>query len=342
MVIQEHIYPGSKVICYLDAEFAYLKELAGKQEVVILTDENIFAFHAPKFSGYRVIQIAPGEKFKSQSTVDAIITKLVEFETDRNTLLVGVGGGVVTDLTGYVAAIYMRGIPFALVPTSLLAMVDASIGGKNGIDVGLYKNLVGTFRQPGFILYDHSFLQSLPLDEWVNGFAEVIKHACIKDTILFSMLERYTLHDFRSDATLVAELVERNVQIKSAVVTADPFEKGERKILNFGHTIGHALENLYELPHGHAISIGMVAACNLSEKKCGLHFSEANKIVKLLSRYQLPVDMEADYENVFGLLKMDKKRVNHDIQFILLPRIGQALVQPISLEELQQHLKEIL
>jgi 3-dehydroquinate synthase len=236
----------------------------------------------------------------------------------------------------------MRGISFGLVPTSILAMVDAAIGGKNGIDVGLYKNMVGTIRQPAFILYDPSFLQTLPVAEWVNGFAEIIKHACIKDAVMFAMLERFSLHDFRADETLVAELIERNVKIKTAVVTADEFETGERKLLNFGHTIGHAIENLHGIPHGHAVSIGMAAACTLSEKLGGLHFDEAKRVVLLLAKYHLPVDIETDHKKVFELMKMDKKRANDAVHFILLDKIGHAEIRPIALDELCQHLNEIL
>ncbi len=330
------------VTYYFDGEFAYLEQIVSKKNVVILTDENVHGFHSDKFSGYPVIRFAAGEQNKTQQTVDHIITELIQLEADKNTFLIGVGGGVVTDITGYVASVYMRGLDFGLVPTSILAMVDAAIGGKNGIDVGVYKNMVGTIRQPAFIFYDYSFLQTLPVEEWANGFAEIIKHACIKDAVLFSILERYSLHDFRADETLIAELIEKNVEIKTGVVTRDEFEKGERKLLNFGHTIGHAIENLCHLPHGHAVSIGIAAACNLSEKIKGLHFDEAKRIILLLSRYHLPVDIEADHEKVFEVLKMDKKRTSDEVNFILITKIGNAVINPIALDDLHQHLKEIL
>ena len=182
-------------------------------------------------------------------------------------LLVGVGGGVVTDIAGFVASIYMRGVKFAFVPTSILAMVDASIGGKNGIDVGVYKNLVGVINHPEFLLYDYSFLETLPDAEWVNGFAEIIKHACIKDADMFDFLEEYSLARFQSSITDTAAIIKRNVDIKYAVVASDEHETGDRKLLNFGHTIGHAIENADHLSHGHAISIGMVAACRISEEE---------------------------------------------------------------------------
>ena len=174
-------FSSTAVNYYFDAEFAYVEKLAPKEKTVMITDEHVFASHKKKFKGWNTIVLKAGEKYKVQQTVDVVIDQLIAFGADRKTTLVGVGGGVVTDITGYVAGIYMRGIRFGFVPTSLLAMVDASIGGKNGIDVGVYKNMVGLIRQPAFLLYDTSFLKTLPKAEWQNGFAEIIKHACIKD-----------------------------------------------------------------------------------------------------------------------------------------------------------------
>ncbi len=330
------------VTYYFDAAFSYLQQVAAKENVVIITDENIYQQHNEKFSGYKLVKMAAGEQHKNQSTIDSIIGELILLEADKNTVLIGVGGGVVTDITGYVAAVYMRGLQFGLIPTSILAMVDAAIGGKNGIDVGIYKNMIGTIRQPDFILYDYSFLQTLPVKEWINGFSEIIKHACIKDALMFSILEKYSLHDFQTDETLISELIEKNVAIKTSIVTNDEFEKGDRKLLNFGHTIGHAIENLHQLPHGHAVSIGMAAACNLSEQINGLHFNDAKRIIQLLAKYKLPVDIETDYEKVFDVLKLDKKRTNDAINFILLNKIGEATFKPIQLQTLHQHLKELL
>lgn len=334
--------PVENVCFYFDADLSLLKELVPDKMIILLTDENVYRSQSPKFEGFSVIRFPAGEENKQQETVNRIIAELIEQEAGRDCFLVGVGGGVVTDITGYVAAIYMRGISFGLVPTTILAMVDAAIGGKNGVDVGVYKNMIGTIRQPGFILYDYSLLESLPVKEWVNGFAEIIKHACIKDALLFQMLEKYSLHEFQSDSSLLAGLIERNVAIKSTIVIQDEFEKGERRLLNFGHTIGHAIENLHQIPHGHAVSIGMVAASALSEKLRNFHFDEGKRIVSLLSKYHLPVDLETDRSRVFDILKMDKKRERSDINFILLDRIGSARVQSIPLSTLEQYLNEIL
>ncbi len=338
----EYTFSQKKVNCYFDADFSGLEALVPDANIVIVTDETVFNHHADKLSAFPVIRFAAGELNKNQATVDFIIGELIKLGAHKNTFLVGVGGGVVTDVTGYVAAVYMRGIKFALVPTSILAMVDAAIGGKNGIDVGVYKNMVGTVLQPEFIFYDYRFLETLPVKEWVNGFAEVIKHACIKDALLFAFLEKYSLHEYQVDKTLIADLIEKNVEIKMQVVTQDEFEKGDRKLLNFGHTVGHAIENLHGIPHGHAVSIGMVAACNLSVQLNDFHADDAAKIVRLLAQYHLPVDVETDHAKVFEVLKMDKKRKGDAVQFILLNKIGSAVIRLISLTELEKHFKEIV
>ena len=342
MTKKEYSFSSKTVRFYFDASIVSIGQATGDKPVIILTDENVYENHRAQLDLYPVIRILPGEENKTPATAGQVIEQLITMGAGRDTMLVGVGGGVVTDIAGYVAAVYMRGISFGFVPTSILAMTDAAIGGKNGVDVGVYKNMVGTIRQPDFIFYDYSFLKTLPVSEWVNGFAEVIKHACIKDAVLFSMLERYTLHEYQSDPTLVAELIERNVDIKASVVSADEFETDDRKLLNFGHTIGHAIENLHHIPHGHAVSIGMVAACNLSEQLGHLHFEEAARIVRLLARYHLPVDVDTDHARVFEVLKMDKKRKDDAMQFILLNKIGSASVVSIPLTELEKHFKEIL
>lgn len=331
-----------EVTCIFDEPFGEQVIGASKENSIIITDEQVYALHKAKLEGFRVIAIEVGEAYKRQGTVDKIIDRLLQMEADKKTLIVGIGGGVVTDIAGYVASVYKRGVRLGLVPTTILAMVDAAVGGKNGVDVQMYKNMVGTVYQPEFILYDYEFLETLPVKEWINGFAEVIKHACIRDARLFNMLEKYTLHDIQSDPTLVASLVERNVDIKMTVVTADEFENADRKLLNFGHTIGHAIENLYQLPHGHAVSIGMVAACILSEKLSGFHFADAERVVKLLTRYHLPVDIEADTDAVFNILKLDKKREGDTMQFVLLNSIGDAEARPVGMQYLHENLKNIL
>lgn len=328
-----YTFSGKKTVYYFNAEFSLLDQLVDPAKTVIVTDENIFNAHWRKLKGWKTIVLQPGEENKIQSTVDSIIQQLIDHGADRKSCLVGVGGGVVTDITGYAASIYMRGIRFGFVPVSLLAMVDASIGGKNGIDVGPYKNLAGTIRQPEFLLYDSTFLRSLPHAEWVNGFAEVIKHACIKDPRLFRELGENSIKHYKNDRDALSRLVQRNATIKSNVVMADEFEHGERKLLNFGHTWGHAIETNYSLPHGHAVSIGMVMACRISEKLTG--FKNTERVMDLLETYGLPVEMDVDTNKVFEVLKMDKKKVNTSMNYVLLKDIGDAVIKSIPLEKLE-------
>ncbi|MFT3681280.1 MAG: 3-dehydroquinate synthase [Ferruginibacter sp.] len=326
---------GKTVSYYFDASFSYLEEIVSKDKTVLITDSHLFDKHKDKFDEWRTIVIKAGEEYKQQAAVDEIIQQLIELEADRSTFVVGIGGGVVTDITGYAASVYMRGLKFGFIPTTVLSMVDAAIGGKNGVDVGVYKNLVGLIKQPSFLLFDYSLLETLPNDQWINGFAEIIKHACIKDTELFSLLEQHQLEDFQNNRELMATLIEKNVHIKTTLVVADEFEQNERRLLNFGHTLGHAIENIYLLPHGHAVSIGMVAACNFSEEIAGFSAAEKQRVIQLIEQYHLPTSLTFDKQKVWELLKLDKKRVSSEMNFILLEQIGVGIVKKIPMNQLE-------
>lgn len=340
--IFEFEFPSSRLTCYFDADWKKIIEKLSDRKLIFVTDENLFRLYDQYFEGKRVIVTGAGEEHKTQLSIDHIIHHLMQFEADKESLLIGFGGGVITDIVGYAASIYKRGIPFGFVPTTIMAMADAAIGGKNGINYGAVKNVIGTICQPEIIIYDFEVLKTLPPEEWINGIAEVIKYGCIADAILFEMLEKFDLHQIQTDISLVAMLIERCLKIKMTFVTKDVNDKGERKKLNFGHTLGHAIERLHELPHGHAISIGMVAACALSEKFTGLHFSDAVRVVQLLSKYHLPVDVETEHSKVFEILRQDKKRKGEEMDVILLRKIGVAEIYPLSLDYLQSHLKEII
>jgi 3-dehydroquinate synthase len=276
-----------------------------------------------------------------QATVDSVIEQLIEMGADRKSTLIGIGGGVITDITGYIASVYMRGIQFGFVPTTILAMVDASIGGKNGIDVGVYKNMVGTIRQPSFLLYDLELLQSLPAKEWANGFAEVIKHACIKDAAMFEELEQHSIDYYQTNKEALGKLIERNCLIKTKVVQVDEFEKGDRKLLNFGHTLGHAIENKYQLMHGHAVTIGMVAAATISEEINNLYSAEKTRLTKLIEQYNLPVSFAFDKAKAFETMKKDKKKEQDTMQYIVLKKIGEAGIVNIPIVQLEQLIREL-
>ncbi len=339
--MQKKVYQFSakKVAYYFDADFSYLEKLVDKTNAVIITDENVFKQYSKKFKSWKTIVIKSGESFKTQASVDSIIQQLISIGADRKSFIIGIGGGVVTDITGYAASIYMRGVKFGFVPTSILAMVDASIGGKNGVDVGVYKNLVGLIKQPEFLLFDVSLLKSLPKEEWVNGFAEIIKHAAIKDALLFKELEKNKITFYQKDKTALSKLIRKNVLIKTAVVQKDEFETGDRRLLNFGHTLGHAIENLYSLSHGHAVAIGMVAASLLSEQFS--QFKDTARIVDVLHKYGLPSTLSLNAQKVFDVLKMDKKKDRESMNYILLKKIGQAVVQSIPVDQLEELIRSI-
>ena len=327
-------FSSSRTTCYFEASFSQFNKVAEKDRCVFITDQHVFDQHKKYFRGSRVVVIRPGESFKVQQTIDQVIDQLIEYGADRKTTIVGVGGGVVTDISGFAASVYMRGIPFGFAPTSILGMVDASIGGKNGIDVGHYKNLVGTIRQPAFLFYDTSFLQTLPHEEWINGFAEVIKHAAIKDAALFRELEKNSIHYYKKNKKALAALIRKNVMIKSAVVMKYEFEVGDRKLLNFGHTLGHAVENIYELPHGHAVAIGIKGACLISEEL--LNFKETARVTDLLEKYGLPTDLHTDPGKILEIMRMDKKKTRDIMNYVLLEKLGKAVVKPIPMKHLEK------
>jgi len=323
---------------FFDANISYLEKIVSREKTIIITDDNVFAAHQKKFKNWNTIVLKPGEQYKVQQTIDVIIDQLIAMGADRQTVLVGFGGGVITDITGYVASIYMRGIDVGFIPTTILAMVDAAIGGKNGIDVGLYKNMVGLIRQPSFLIYDYSLLKTLPLNEWQNGFAEIIKHACIKDALMFKELESNSVKAYQKNNTLLSKLIQKNAMLKAKVVVSDEFEMGDRKLLNFGHTLGHAIENMYELSHGEAISIGMTYASLMSKEL--KFFKNAESVVSLLSKYGLPTIADFDSKKAFKVLLKDKKKENISINYILLEKIGKAVVQPLLLVQLQDIFKK--
>ncbi|HEY5370027.1 MAG TPA: 3-dehydroquinate synthase [Hanamia sp.] len=336
MIEKKYQFSGKSINGYFDADFSFLEKLINKESTIVITDDNVFAKQAEKFNGWKTIIIKAGEAFKNQKAVDETINQLIEMHADRQSFIVGVGGGVVSDIAGYAASVYMRGIKFAFAPTSILGMVDASIGGKNGVDVGVYKNLVGVIRHPEFLLYDFSFLDTLPGEELINGFAEIIKHACIKDENMFQFLEEKTLEDFKSSKADIGKLIARNVDIKYNVVANDEYETGERKLLNFGHTIGHAIENTAMLPHGSAVSIGMVAACVISEKINGFSKANTERVKQLISKYSLPIAFDIDKEKTWDILLHDKKKSGKEMNFVVLDKIGQASIKKIPLTDLHE------
>lgn len=274
------------------------------------------------------IVVKAGEQAKSIRVVEQCYNALAAHRLERKSFVVALGGGVVGDLAGFVAATYLRGVAFVQVPTTLLAQVDSSVGGKVGVNLKAGKNLVGAFYQPRFVICDLKTLRSLPEREFRAGLAEVIKYGIIYDAALFERLERDLPKLLRRTATTLAEVVARCCEIKAAVVGQDETESGLRAILNFGHTIGHALEAVSgygKFLHGEAISIGQVAAADISRDITGLSSAERDRIARLFERAGLPVQVrlsEARRTRLFEAMRLDKKVSGGEIRFVLAKRIG--------------------
>ena len=261
----------------------------------IISDDNVAARFSPALlssltsAGFKpaLITIPAGEKWKTLTGAEAICHRMSEAGLDRSSFLIALGGGVVGDLAGFVAAIYHRGIPYVQMPTTLLAQVDSSIGGKTAVNTAAGKNMIGAWHHPALVLADVDLLTTLPPQEWKQGFAEIIKHAIIRDSEMFEMLQHFDRKD-------LGALVRRNVAIKAEIVSRDEREtKGERALLNFGHTVGHAIEKAGEyrdFPHGEAVSLGIVAACEISVRRAGLSEAERKQIVSTLQAFALPRD----------------------------------------------------
>jgi 3-dehydroquinate synthase len=323
---------------YVGEPLARLADHLPGGRTIIITDPNVARLYGAQFPPCEVIAIGLGEKHKTLATVEDIFNRFVELEADRTTFVVGIGGGIVGDVTGFAASTYMRGLEFGFVASSLLAQVDATVGGKNGVNFKGYKNMVGVFNQPRFVLADIDLLKTLPKEEIACGLAEIVKHACIKDADYFQYIEDHCDAIGRLDPEVMRKLVYDSVVIKSTVVNQDEREAGERRKLNFGHTIGHALEKTLGISHGAAVSVGMVMAAGLSHQ-CGL-IDEATvrRIEKLLARLNLPVGIDFDPLAVFEALGKDKKRQGDKIKFVLLESIGCARIQDFTIEELRRWL----
>jgi 3-dehydroquinate synthase len=312
-----------------------LEKYIPSKNAVLITDKNVKQYYESQFPPHPLVTLETGEKIKTLDTVCDIYEKLIEFEADRSTFLVGIGGGIVCDITGFVASTYLRGVRFGFVSSTLLSQVDASVGGKNGVNFKGYKNMVGVFNQPEFVICDLNLLSTLPKNEILNGMAEVVKHGAVEDASLFEYLEKYIEKALALDIEVIEKLVYDSVVIKSAIVNQDELEKGARRKLNFGHTFGHAFEKTTGVPHGEAVSAGMVMASSLSVKRGCLSADDAGRIKTLLQRIGLPVNIHSEGKRVFDALKKDKKRQGDHIYFVLLNGIGHAFVDQIPIKELE-------
>lgn len=302
--------------------------------LVIITDTNVMKIYGGSFPPGEVIVIEPGETSKTLHVVEDICRKMLESGAGRDTFVLGIGGGVVCDVAGLVASVYMRGVRHAFISTTLLAQVDASIGGKTGVNLGNYKNMIGTFRQPEFVLCDHEMLSTLPEEEFRSGMGELLKHGAIRDRNLFFDISAASDRLFERDSRLLGDFILRAVRIKAEVVKRDPLEKGLRRILNFGHTFGHIIETHYKIPHGMAVAHGMIIAAELSVWKGEMPHSELRLLsvtlekTGMLTGYPLPA-------GVVSMVARDKKSQAGSVNFVLLRLVGKAVVRSLSITELQ-------
>jgi 3-dehydroquinate synthase len=304
-------------------------------QLVIITDSNVRGIYQKDFPPGNVIEIGTGENIKTLDTVRFLYERLIKLEVDRSFFIVGIGGGIVCDITGFVASTYHRGIRFGFVSTTLLSQVDASVGGKNGVNFSGYKNMVGVFNQPEFVICDMNLLKTLPNKERQNGFSEIVKHAVLGDAELFSYLELHYQEALDLETATIEKLVYDSVSLKSSIVNLDEKEMGARRKLNFGHTFGHAFEKTRGVPHGEAVSVGMVIASEMSVKKGYLSTEDGKRIERLLQTLKLPTRFPFEGEKILGALRKDKKREGDEIHFVFLEGIGRAVVKKISLVDLE-------
>jgi 3-dehydroquinate synthase len=311
------------------------KKWLPSEKGVIITDANVKGFYEKDFPPLEVIEIGTGEAIKTLDTAQSLYGRLMNLEADRSTFILGIGGGIVCDMTGFVASTYLRGVKFGFVASTLLAQVDASVGGKNGVNFRGYKNMVGTFNQPEFVICDPYLLRTLPKRERLQGFAEIVKHGAMGDADLFAFLEENSEQAVAFDPDAIEKIVYHSLVLKAGIVSRDEKETGERRKLNFGHTFGHAIEKVAGLAHGEAVGLGMLVAASLSQRRGYLSGEERERIRALIMQLGLPHTLQGDGKKVVRALRKDKKREGEEIHFVLLQRIGSAVVEKVSLGELE-------
>lgn len=316
-----------------------LERVLPEGRTVVITDANIDRLYPNLIRRFEHIIVGQGEVCKSLQTVERVYRELMSMGADRSTFILGIGGGIVTDIAGYVAATYMRGVEFGFVSTTLLGQVDASIGGKNGVNVADYKNMVGTFRHPRFVIADVEMLRTLPKRELRAGMAEVVKSAIIADAELFERLERCgeAIYDSMED---MQEAMLGAVMVKANIVKEDECEGGVRRLLNLGHTLGHAIEKCtHEVNHGEAVVIGMSLVAHAAVRRDDLGEDVAERIDRVLLSLGLKLDMPVTITEMLREVKYDKKKKNNTIRLIVPKRIGECAVVEMSFEELEQLFK---
>lgn len=305
----------------------------------LYTDEATNALQATRIPFGGKVVLIPGEVHKQWPAVQQIIDALVASGADRNAVVIAIGGGVVSDITGFAAAIYLRGVRWIAVPTTLLSMVDAAVGGKTAVDLGLAKNAIGAFHQPTGVVIDPAYTRSESDRAYISGLAEVIKSGAIADSVLVDLMDQQRSQVLRRDPAVVEEMVYRSLQVKANIVGRDERESGERMLLNFGHTIGHGLEaagNYSSLTHGEAVALGTIAILRFGQARGITPEDTVTRIEKLLEAMGLPTNLiEQPLERALELVAFDKKRVSSNLRVVLLEQLGRPRIETVPLDALR-------
>ncbi|MDR1405788.1 MAG: 3-dehydroquinate synthase [Prevotellaceae bacterium] len=306
--------------------------------VVAVVDAQVREWFTQHFPAVPFLTLQAAEAVKTLETVEKLTLDLLQREADRTLFLLGVGGGIVCDITGFLASTYMRGVRFGFIPTTLLAQADAALGGKNGVNVGGYKNITGTFTQPEFVLCTTGVFSTLPERVFNAGMSEVIKAALIADAALFEFIEQHAGDILSRKEPALGEMIRRAVQIKLDIVASDEKEKGERRKLNLGHTLGHAIERTVKnIMHGEAVSIGLVHAARFSQQQGWLSAADTLRITGLLKRFRLPVNLTVEAGDLREAMRKDKKKSGVLLHYIALKAIGKAVEVDIDISNLQNY-----
>jgi 3-dehydroquinate synthase len=319
---------------FIGENWEAVSRLIPEHNTVIVTDDNVNRLYGSRFPRFPVFSISPGEESKKLEVIGSLAEKMLDTGVDRSGFVLAIGGGVVCDVAGFLAAVYMRGISCGYVSSTLLSQVDASTGGKNGVNLGGTKNMLGTIRQPEFVICDPAMLITLPEQEYLSGLAELIKTAVIGNKELFELIEVNVDQIMSRNQQLLISLIAESVRFKALVVSKDEQEKGQRRILNFGHTFGHAVEMQNSVKHGFAVASGMKLAADFSFEKGYIGLEEKERIIDLLRRFNLIDCLDIREDLMEKLVLHDKKKTGTDIHFVFTQGIGKALVEKIPVGEM--------
>ena len=327
------ITPGLRSDILVGERWDSVAGLLPEKGIIIITDDNVNRLYGDRFPKIPVFSLLPGEESKKLEVIEHLAEQLIQAGIDRSGFVLAVGGGVVCDIAGFLASVYMRGIRCGYISSTLLSQVDASTGGKNGVNLGGTKNMLGTIRQPEFVICDPEMLQTLPEHEYLSGLAELIKTAVIGDKELFELIEKSFDKIMLKDTDLLTILVAKSVRFKGLVVSDDEKETGLRRILYFGHTFGHAFEMQKGVKHGFAVASGMVLAIEFSFKRSYINLEEKERIIRLLERFNLVENLDLTDNQMEKLVRNDKKKTGTDIHFVFIQGIGKAIVEKIPVDD---------